>query len=111
MADPKYEAIWEAVRLIPPGRVASYGQIATIAGLDGHARMVGYALHSLKPLNDVPWHRIVNAQGKISLAGPNARRQQARLEAEGVKFLPSGNIDMKIYAVDQKLLAKKSRKH
>ena len=111
MADPKYEAIWEAVRKIPHGRVASYGQIATIAGLDGHARMVGYALHALKPQHDVPWHRIVNAQGKISLPGPNARRQRARLEAEGVKFLPSGKIDMKIYAVDPNEKARKTRRH
>jgi methylated-DNA-protein-cysteine methyltransferase related protein len=102
MADPKYEAIWQAVRKIPFGRVASYGQIATSAGLDGHARMVGYALHALKPQNDVPWHRIVNAQGKISQIGPSARRQQARLEAEGIKFLPSGKIDMHRYGVSHK---------
>lgn len=99
MASEKYERIWEAVRNVPKGRVASYGRIATLADLDGHARMVGYALHSLKPASNVPWHRVLNAQGRISLPGRIARTQRRLLEAEGVKFSPDGRINMKKYCI------------
>ena len=59
-----YQRIYEAVKRIPRGRVATYGQIATLAGLDGHARQVGYALHSLPDGSDIPWHRVINAKGE-----------------------------------------------
>ena len=80
--------IWDAVRKIPPGRVSTYGTIARLAGLPGQARLVGYALHHLPDGAEVPWHRVVNAAGKISLpaAGGRARRQQQLIEAEGVRF-------------------------
>ena len=80
--------IYAAVRRIPAGRVATYGQIAGLAGLPGQARLVGYALASLDADSDVPWHRVVNARGAISLpaAGHAAPMQRARLEAEGVVF-------------------------
>ncbi len=61
-----YGAIWDAVRRIPRGRVATYGQIAALAGRPGQPRLVGYALHHLPEGSKVPWHRVVNAQGKIS---------------------------------------------
>jgi methylated-DNA-protein-cysteine methyltransferase-like protein len=99
VASEKYERIWNAVRNIPRGRVASYGRIATLADLDGHARMVGYALHSLKPASDVPWHRVINAQGRISLPGPIARTQRRLLETEDIKFSPDGRINMKKYGI------------
>jgi len=76
------------VKRIPRGRVATYGQVATLAGLDGHARQVGYALHDLPPQSNVPWHRVINARGEISprSAGDSHELQRMLLEAEGVDF-------------------------
>jgi methylated-DNA-protein-cysteine methyltransferase-like protein len=92
----RYAAIYKAVRRIPRGRVATYGQIATIAGLDGHARQVGYALHKL-PHDDVPWHRVVNAQGEVSprSSGDSHEFQRELLLAEGVTFDKRSRIDLK----------------
>jgi methylated-DNA-protein-cysteine methyltransferase-like protein len=80
--------IYDVVRRIPPGRVATYGQVALLAGLPGQARLVGYALAVLDTETDVPWHRVVNARGEISLpAGDHpAQAQRARLRAEGIEF-------------------------
>ena len=80
--------IYAAVRRIPVGRVATYGQIAELAGLRGQARLVGYALAALDIDTDVPWHRVVNARGAISLPARDhgALMQRARLEAEGIVF-------------------------
>jgi methylated-DNA-protein-cysteine methyltransferase-like protein len=81
-----YQRIYSIVRRIPAGRVATYGQVAALAGLAGHARQVGYALHALPQGTTVPWHRVVNASGRISLrAVPGAELvQQVLLEREGV---------------------------
>src|SRR5689334_367178 len=62
----RYQVIYSVIRRIPRGRVATYGQIATLAGIDGHARQVGYALHALPSGADVPWHRVVNSFGEVS---------------------------------------------
>lgn len=91
-----YDRIYDVVRRIPRGRVATYGQVAAEAGLPGQARLVGYALHNLPHDTDVPWHRVVNARGGISLdkkfgAG---QLQRALLEAEGVTFDGHGRIDL-----------------
>ena len=68
------------VRRIPQGRVATYGQVAALAGLPRHARQVGYALHALPEGTDVPWHRVVNAKGEVSLrATPGWDRVQLAL--------------------------------
>jgi len=82
------ERIYAIVRSIPRGRVATYGQVADLAGCPGHARLVGYALAALDADSNVPWHRVVNARGEISLpsGGHPARAQRARLEAEGIAF-------------------------
>lgn len=88
-------AIWAAVERIPPGRVASYGEIAAMAGLPGRARLVGKLLAQLPPKSEVPWHRVVNAQGKISLQGQAALRQRRLLEAEGVQFSDAGRISLR----------------
>jgi methylated-DNA-protein-cysteine methyltransferase-like protein len=88
-----YERIYAVVRRIPRGRVASYGQVAKLAGLDGRARQVGYALHALKS-DGVPWHRVINAAGKISLKGPSAITQRIRLEGEGIRCDAGGRIDL-----------------
>lgn len=92
-----YERIYAAVRKVPRGRVATYGQIATIAGLPGHARQVGYALHALLDPS-VPWHRVINAKGEISLSGASADEQRGRLEREGVSVDARGKIDLSAHA-------------
>ena len=63
---PNWKRIYEIVRKVPRGRVATYGQVAALAGLKGHARQVGYALHALPNGTTVPWHRVINAQGRVS---------------------------------------------
>jgi methylated-DNA-protein-cysteine methyltransferase-like protein len=88
------------VARIPPGRVATYGQVATLAGLPGHARLVGYALHGLPGESALPWHRVVNAQGRISQRsepGPSEGLQRHLLEEEGVQFDERDRIDLRRY--------------
>ncbi|MEM7349160.1 MAG: MGMT family protein [Acidobacteriota bacterium] len=91
-----YQRIYAAVRRIPEGRVATYGQIAVLAGLPGHARQVGYALHALDD-DTVPWHRVINAQGRVSLRSEPGWEgfQRHLLEAEGVAFNARGAVDLK----------------
>lgn len=93
----RYERIWSIVKRVPRGRVATYGQIAEIAGLEGHARQVGYALHNLPSRSDVPWHRVINAKGEVSArrAGDSHELQRMLLEAEGVVFNTLGRVDLK----------------
>jgi len=84
-----YERIWQVVERIPHGRVATYGQVARLAGLRNGARQVGYALHALPEGIPVPWHRVINAKGMISLprrSGAYAL-QKRLLEDEDVEFL------------------------
>ena len=93
-----YEIIWETVRLIPKGYVASYGQVAVEAGMPGQARLVGYALHALPPSSGVPWHRVINAQGRISFPPGSSSyiRQKKLLQKEGI-VVNGGGIDLKRY--------------
>jgi methylated-DNA-protein-cysteine methyltransferase-like protein len=95
----RYELIWSTIRRIPRGKVATYGQIATLAGLDGHARQVGYALYNLPSPSTVPWHRVVNAKGEVSprTSGDSHELQRMLLEAEGVVFSLGGKLDLKLY--------------
>jgi methylated-DNA-protein-cysteine methyltransferase-like protein len=104
--------VHRVVGRIPAGRVASYGQIAAMAGMPGAARQVGYALHALEPESGVPWHRVVNAQGRISLRGPSevTLLQRARLEAEGVVFDPAGRIDLARFAWKPRVTAPRHMK-
>lgn len=82
-----YERFYRVIRKIPHGRVATYGQIAKIAGLPGHARQVGYALHALRSSTTVPWQRVINAAGRISLRPlTGGISQRMLLEKEGVVF-------------------------
>ena len=85
-----YRRIYDVVRRIPKGRVATYGQVARLAGLPRHARLVGYALNALPNGTPLPWFRVVNAKGQVSIRsnGVGHDRLQARiLRAEGVRFL------------------------
>ena len=87
-SESSYCRIYAVVRSIPTGRVATYGQIATLAGLPGHARQVGYALNALPEGHDVPWHRVINAKGQISTRSERGfdDLQRVLLEAEDVVF-------------------------
>ena len=91
-----FEQVYQVVAVIPPGRVVTYGQIAAFLGNPRAARTVGWALHSTPAGMDLPWHRVINAQGRIG--GPpdgyRAREQRALLEAEGIVFDGSGRIDL-----------------
>ena len=92
-----WEQIYAVIQKVPAGYVATYGQIAALAGLSGYARQVGYALSALPENSPVPWHRVVNARGQISIrSGGSAAdlRQRARLEAEGVEFDAQGRIPL-----------------
>jgi methylated-DNA-protein-cysteine methyltransferase related protein len=91
----RWSRVYAVVRRIPRGRVATYGQVAALAGLGRGARQVGYALHA--SLGDaIPWHRVVNARGAISLPphGAAAVTQRLRLLREGVRFEGRGRIDL-----------------
>ncbi|PRQ04149.1 Methylated-DNA--protein-cysteine methyltransferase [Enhygromyxa salina] len=92
-------AICATVEAIPRGRVASYGQVAELAGLPGRARLVGRVLSHLPPGSEVPWQRVVNARGEISLPDDAGARQRRLLEREGVSFSASGKIDMRRFGV------------
>ncbi len=91
-----FERVYDIVRLIPSGKVASYGQIAMILEHPHAARTVGWALHALPDDTDVPWHRVISSKGRIStscLTHP-ADLQRELLEAEGVIFDVHGSVDL-----------------
>jgi alkylated DNA nucleotide flippase Atl1/ribosomal protein S18 acetylase RimI-like enzyme len=94
-----HERIHRIARLIPSGRVATYGQIAAFAG-GCTPRMVGYAMASIPPGSDVPWHRVINSKGTISLrAGSDGHEvQRGMLESEGVVFDERGRVDLERFA-------------
>ncbi len=83
-----YDQVYAFVRLVPNGRVVTYGQVAVLLGAPTASRAVGYALHNLPGGSDVPWWRVINAQGRISLKGrgTSADLQLAMLKDEGVSF-------------------------
>ena len=93
---PIYERIYLVVRQIPAGKVANYGQIASIVG-GCTARMVGYAMASAPDDSEVPWQRVINSQGKISPRGNDrsSEIQRLRLSEEGVYFNQNGKVDWK----------------
>ena len=88
------------VMRIPRGRVATYGQVARLAGLPNQARLVGYALHALPERTRVPWHRVVNAKGMISLRTSGSGHdmlQKRMLQREGVRIGKDGRLSLAIY--------------
>jgi len=96
MANSLYERIYEVVAQIPAGKVATYGQVARLAGIPSGARQVGYAMAALgrgRPRPGVPWHRVLNAKGESSIGHEQVRR----LEAEGVPFDDRGRVDLEAH--------------
>lgn len=90
-----FEQVYFAVGCIPLGRVATYSQIARLLGQPHAARTVGWAMRGVPEGSGVPWHRVVNATGRISLPDPEGAAEQRRLlEAEGVMFGSDGRIDL-----------------
>ncbi len=94
MASDTYNRVYALVRRIPKGKVTSYGEIARRLGLSNGARQVGYALHALPPGTTLPWQRVLNSAGKISLppGSHSAIAQRLKLEAEGVGFRVDGSV-------------------
>lgn len=90
-----FDQVYALVRHIPAGRVASYGQIARLLEQPQAARTVGWALRALPPGSDVPWQRVVNAAGRISLRDPaDAAHQRRLLQAEGVVLDADNRVDL-----------------
>jgi len=96
-----FEKIYEVVKSIPEGKVATYGQVALLAGNPRWARVVGYALHVNPYPGIIPCHRVVNREGGVApgfaFGGEDVQRQL--LEAEGVVFEPDGRIDLEKYSI------------
>ena len=89
------ERVKKLIKAIPPGKVATYGQIAMMAGNPRGVRGVVWILHSSSKKAGLPWHRVINRRGKISLpSGDGCEEQKSRLEAEGIKFDSAGRIDL-----------------
>ena len=93
-----YQQIYDIIRLIPSGKVANYGQIADIVG-NCNVRMVGYAVSSILMESDIPWQRVINYKGEISLRSSGSAQllQQKLLETEGVIFDQSGRTDLEYF--------------
>jgi methylated-DNA-protein-cysteine methyltransferase related protein len=109
-----YERIYAAVRKVPSGRVTTYGAVARLAGFPGQARLVGYALSNLRDGTGVPWHRVINAQGKLSLEAAGSSSgltQRVRLLREGVKVNAAGRVSLATFGwrVSDRSGAKKKR--
>jgi len=92
-----HQRIYQVVSRIPRGRVATYGQVARLAALPGQARLVGYAMHSVPAGSEIPWQRVVNAKGEISIPGDNGTWQRRLLEREGIRFDAKGRIPLATY--------------
>jgi methylated-DNA-protein-cysteine methyltransferase-like protein len=97
-----FERTYHIVRMIPYGQVATYGQVAEIVSDRRAARTVGWALSALCQGTDVPWHRVINAQGTVSgrMRQGAAQTQQQLLEQEGIAFDAQGRIDLQEFQWD-----------
>ncbi|OSN03385.1 MGMT family protein [Lonsdalea iberica] len=88
------QRVFQVIAAIPFGQVATYGDIALLAGSPRAARQVGAILRNLPAGTKLPWHRVINRKGELSLTGPGNQRQKLALVAEGVKFNLAGKIDL-----------------
>ncbi len=95
--DTFLQQIYLVIHQVPQGKVSTYGDIAKMAGYPGYARHVGKALANLPKGSTLPWFRIINSSGKISLKGDDFYRQKQHLTEDGVKVSDSGKISLKIY--------------
>jgi Predicted methylated DNA-protein cysteine methyltransferase len=91
------QRIISVISAIPIGKVATYGQIATLAGQPRAARQVARLLHSSSDKYDLPWHRVINAQGHISLSGTAGKKQALKLRVEGIEIMAHNRIDLAVY--------------
>ena len=91
------QRVWQIVASIPEGYVTTYGDVAQLAGSPRAARQVGGVLKRLPEGSTLPWHRVVNRHGAISLTGPDLQRQRQALLSEGVQVSGSGQIDLQKY--------------
>jgi methylated-DNA-protein-cysteine methyltransferase-like protein len=92
-AQALFPRVYDIVRQVPRGKVTTYGDVAQLVGQGCDARLAGYAMAACP--DDVPWQRVINAQGKISVQGDSAQKQRMRLEAEGIEFDARSKIDLK----------------
>ncbi len=94
-----YDKIYQVVRQIPCGKVATYGQVAELAGLPRQARLAGYAMHNVPKGSDIPWQRVINSRGEISNYGDDQWTEFHRslLESEGIIFDRKGRISLKTF--------------
>ena len=99
MSGNSYEKIYEVVKSIPKGKVATYGQVAALAGNPRLARVVGYALHVNPAPGVIPCHRVVNREGKVTpaFAFGGEAVQRTLLESEGIVFEADGTVDLEKY--------------
>lgn len=89
--------IFAVIHQIPLGKVSTYGEIAKMAGYPGYARHVGKALGNLPSESKLPWFRVINSQGRISLKGKDLVRQREALIAEGVEVSNDGKVSLRKY--------------
>jgi methylated-DNA-protein-cysteine methyltransferase-like protein len=97
MPDSFTTRIVEVIKRIPAGRVATYGQIAAMAGDPRATRQVVWVLRSLSDKENLPWHRVINSKGAISLTGEGYDAQRRTLEAEGVRFSDDGRVPLELF--------------
>lgn len=97
--EDRRQRLWQVISAIPPGRVCSYGEVARLAGLGNGARQTAWALRYLPRDTRIPWFRVINAQGRISMpeGSRGYREQRKRLAAEGVTFKENGRISSSAY--------------
>ncbi len=91
------ERVWQIIAAIPEGKVTTYGDIALLAGSPRAARQVGGVLRRLPPGSKLPWFRVINRHGRISLQGDDLFRQRDALEAEGIAVSDAGEIELEKY--------------
>lgn len=98
-----FDEVYIVVRLVPDGKVVTYGQVARLIGRPRNARQVGYALAALGEKHDVPWHRVINSKGEVSARShPDYEDyQRILLEEEGVEFGVNGRVSLKLYQWDE----------
>lgn len=98
-----FNDVYDVVAAIPKGKVASYGTIARLCGKPRMAKQVGWALHSNPDSSSIPCHRVVNREGRCSIAFAfgGINRQRELLKEEGVEFLDNGLVDMAKYSIEE----------